>query len=73
MLVFVNVLTPVIILLFPLLSRKFGTAGILRGGMVLSMIGILIRAFGQTNITTLVVGSALFMVGAMPLSMMIAA
>lgn len=70
---FANVLTPVIILLFPLLSRKFGTAGILRGGMVLSMIGILIRAFGQTNITTLVVGSALFMVGAMPLSMMIAA
>lgn len=68
-----NMLTPVIILLFPLLSRKFGTSGVLRGGLVMSITGLIIRALGQTNIVTLIIGSALFTLGTMPLSMMVAA
>lgn len=68
-----NMLTPFVILLFPLICKKIGTAGALRGGMVMSMAGLLIRAFGATNIITLVIGSALFTLGTMPVCMMIAA
>lgn len=68
-----NILTPFIILLFPVLSKKFGTTGVLRGGLVMSIIGLLIRAIGQTNVVTLVIGSALFTIGSMPITMMIAA
>lgn len=68
-----SMLTPVIILTFPMLSRKFGTDGVLRGSLIMSIAGVIIRAAGQTNLVTLVIGSGLFMLGIMPISMMVAA
>lgn len=67
-----NMLTPVVILLFPVLCKKLGTTGTLRGGMAMSVIGVLIRAIGQTNTITIIIGSALFIMGSMPITMMIA-
>ena len=68
-----NILTPVILLLFPLFCRKFGgTTGVLHIGMIVSLAGLIIRTAGGTNLVTLVIGSALFIVGSMPVTMMIA-
>lgn len=66
-----GVLTPFIMMLFPVLSRKIGTVNILRGGAILGTIGYGIRIIGGTNIVTIVVGSLLGSMGIIPITMMI--
>lgn len=52
-----SMLTPVIMLIFPVLSRKFGTVPILRAGAVLGVVGYGIRILGGTNLVTLTLAS----------------
>ncbi len=64
-------LTPFILLLFPILSKKFGTTNILRGGAIMGIVGVLIRGLGGANLMTIIIGSAFFGIGIVPISMMI--
>ena len=63
--------TPFIIFLFPLISRKLGTVGVLRAGLALSIVGYLIRIIGGTGMATIIAGSLISSVGTIPLTTMI--
>lgn len=66
-----GMLTPLIMLVFPVLSRKFGTVTLLKAGAILGVIGYGIRTIGGTNLITLVVGSLVGGVAVLPVTMMI--
>lgn len=66
-----GVLTPFLMILFPVLSKKFGTVKVLRGGAILGTIGYGVRIIGGTNLVTLIVGSLLGSMGIIPITMMI--
>ncbi|WP_458459612.1 MFS transporter [Pseudobutyrivibrio sp.] len=66
-----SMITPLVMLVFPALSRKFGTVNILRAGAVFGVVGYAIRIIGGTNLVTLVVGSLIASVSVLPVSMMI--
>lgn len=63
--------TPFILIFFPALARRFGTTNLLRGGAILGVAGTLIRTVGGTNVATLFIGTLLYGIGVMPVSMMI--
>ena len=63
--------TPFIIFLFPLISRKLGTVGVLRAGLALSIVGYLVRIIGGTGMITIIIGSLVSSVGTIPLTTMI--
>lgn len=52
-----NFVTPVMLIFFPLLCKKFGTTGILRIAMAIGIVSTLIRTIGGTNLTTIMIGS----------------
>lgn len=66
-----GMLTPFVIMLFPVLCRKFGTVKVLRGGAILGVVGYAIRIVGGTNLVTLIVGSLIGGVAILPITMMI--
>lgn len=66
-----SVATPVIMLFFPVLTRKLGTVKILRIGAVLGVAGFGIRILGGTNLVTLTLGSVISSVAVLPVTMMI--
>jgi sugar (glycoside-pentoside-hexuronide) transporter len=66
-----GVLTPFILMLFPALSRKFGTVKLIQTGAVIGVVGYIIRALGGTNLATLVIGSLLSGIAVIPITMMI--
>lgn len=66
-----SVLTPVLLFLFPLLSKKFGTVGVLKIGAVVGVVGFAIRIVGGTNVITLLIGSLFSGIGSVPISMMV--
>ncbi len=66
-----SMITPIIMMIFPVLSRKFGTATLLKAGAVLGVAGYGIRIIGGTNLVTLTVGSLLGGVAILPVTMMI--
>lgn len=66
-----SMVTPLVLMLFPLLSRKLGTTKILQACAVLGIVGMLIRTVGGANMSTIVAGTLLFGLGTMPISMMI--
>lgn len=66
-----SVLTPLIMLVFPVISRKLGMGGILRLGAIMGVIGYAIRTLGTTNMVTLIIGSVVSSVAVLPVSMMI--
>lgn len=66
-----SLITPVMLIGFPVLSRKFGATTLLRVGAVISAAGFIVRIVGGTNMVTLVLGSLLITVGQVPISMMI--
>ena len=59
------------LIVFPMLSNKFGTTKILRGAILIGAIGLLIRTVGGTSMVTLFIGSLFMGIGTMPISMMI--
>lgn len=66
-----GLVTPLIMLVFPVLSRKFGTVTLLKAGAVLGVAGYGIRIIGGTNLVTLVGGSLVGSVAVLPVTMMI--
>lgn len=66
-----SILTPVIMLIFPTLTRRFGTVNILRAGAAMGVCGYALRTIGGTNLATLVLGSLIGNMGVLPISMMI--
>jgi Na+/melibiose symporter-like transporter len=64
-------LTPFVLLLFPVLSKKVGTTNVLRGGVFMGIIGLVIRSLGGANLMTIIIGSAFFGIGIVPISMMV--
>lgn len=66
-----SMVTPLIMLVFPVLSRKFGTVTLLRVGAILGVLGYAIRTIGGTNLITLMVGSVIGSVAVLPVSIMI--
>lgn len=66
-----NMVTPVAMAFFPVLSRKLGTTKILRISMVIGIVGMLIRTFGGANMATIIAGTLLFGFATLPISLMI--
>lgn len=66
-----NVFSPIFIFAFPLLSKKFGSMGILRIGIFGSILGFTLRGLGGTNMVTMLIGSLFSSIGGLPVSLMI--
>ena len=66
-----SMITPIVMLVFPVLTRKFGTVTILKAGAILGVVGYGIRIVGGTNLVTLTVGSLIGGVAILPITMMI--
>lgn len=66
-----SLVTPLLLAFFPMLSRKFGTVGLIRYGTAISILGYGLRIVGGTNLATLTIGSLLGGMGIIPVSMMI--
>lgn len=65
-----TMITPFVMLVFPVLSRKFGTVTLLRFGAVLGIAGYGLRIIGGTNLITLLIGSLIGSVAVLPITMM---
>ena len=59
------------LIVFPALSKKFGTTRLLQVSSAIGILGLGIRSFGGTNLATLIVGGILFGIGTMPIALMI--
>lgn len=59
----------VMLVIFVPLSNKFGKNNILKFGLIIAVIGNLIRWFGGANIVTITIGMAMLMFGIMPLTL----
>ncbi|MDO4283954.1 MAG: glycoside-pentoside-hexuronide (GPH):cation symporter [Eubacteriales bacterium] len=66
-----SMITPLVMVFFPVLSRKLGMVRLLKVGMVIGVIGYALRIAGGTNLATLTVGSLLSGVAILPITMMI--
>lgn len=64
-------ITPLILVLFPMLSRKFGTTKILQVCTVFGIVGMIIRTLGGTNMVTILIGGGIASIAVLPISMMI--
>ena len=62
---------PLMLVIFPLLSRKLGTSKILQVFTFIGIIGIVIRTVGGTNMVTILVGGLFSGLASIPISMMI--
>lgn len=67
----VSLVTPFFLVFYPSLAKKLGNTNMFRAGAVLSVVGFTIRTLGGTNMVTLIGGSLLGGLGAMPLTLMI--
>ena len=66
-----SLITPFVIMFFPVMSKKWGTSGLLRRLAVIGIIGYSIRILGGTNMATLLIGTMISSVGTMPITCMI--
>lgn len=66
-----SMITPVAMMLFPVLSKKLGTTKILQGCCILGILGMALRTIVGANMAAIIVGTLLFGLGTMPISMMI--
>lgn len=64
-------LTPVVIIFFPLLIKKLGTTGVMRYSFIIGAAGILLRTLGGQNFTTIMIGSGLSTISVIPITVMI--
>ncbi|MCR5145329.1 MAG: glycoside-pentoside-hexuronide (GPH):cation symporter [Lachnospiraceae bacterium] len=65
-----SIVTPIVLMLFPMLSGKFGTVKLIKIGAVMGIVGYAIRFLGGTNMITLLVGSLISGVAIIPITMM---
>lgn len=66
-----SLITPFIMIIFPVVSRKLGMGGVLKLVAVMGVIGYAIRTIGGTNMVTLMIGSVIGSVAVLPISMMV--
>ncbi len=59
------------LVVFPALSKKFGTTKILQACCAIGVIGLVIRTIGGPNMPTIILRGLLFGIGTLPISMMI--
>ena len=64
-----NYASLLMLVIFVPLANKFGKSNILKFGMIVAVIGNLIRWFGGANIITITIGLAMLMFGVMPLTL----
>ena len=57
------------LIIFVPLANKFGKSNIMKFGLIMAVLGCLIRWFGGTNIITITMGMAMMMFGIMPLTL----
>jgi GPH family glycoside/pentoside/hexuronide:cation symporter len=62
-----TMLTPLVLLFVPALSRKIGTGKVLKAGFVITVIGYVVRLAGGVNITTILIGSLCTAIGTIPI------
>lgn len=62
---------PLMLVVFPVLSRKIGTTKILQIFTLIGIIGLLIRTIGGTNMVTILIGGLFSGLASIPISMMI--
>lgn len=62
-----TMLTPLILLFVPALSRKIGTGKVLKAGFVIMVLGYVVRLVGGANITTILIGSLCTAIGTIPI------
>lgn len=62
---------PLMLVIFPLLSRKIGTTKILQVFTFIGIIGIVIRTIGGANMATILIGGLFSGLASIPISMMI--
>ena len=60
-----------ILFFVPKLMDKFGTRRVLQGGLIIMALGPVVRWIGGTNLITLMIGTLLFIGGAVPISFML--
>lgn len=63
--------TPLFLIVFPMLNRKFGSTKIMRAAAVFGIVGIVIRTLGGTNMNTILLGGIIASVASIPLTVMI--
>lgn len=61
-------ITPILLIFVPAITRKLGTTKFLVAGMIVNLIGCLIRMFFAKNILMLMLASALTLAGTLPVS-----
>lgn len=64
-------ITPVMLVVFPVISRKIGTTKILQYAMIFGIAGMVIRTVGGTNMATILIGGGISSIAVLPISMMI--
>lgn len=64
-------LTPIVLMFFPLCSKKWGTTGVMRYSFIIGAAGILLRTLGRQNFVTIMIGSGLSAISVVPISVMI--
>ncbi len=64
-------ITPLFMLFFPLLSKKLGTIGIVRMGIIIGIIGNIIKFFAGANLPLLIVGNLMAGISTVPLTIMV--
>lgn len=58
-----SIITPIGIMLYPLIVKKTGTVGFLKIGFTISLLGYVIRTLGQMNMITMMTGTILTLLG----------
>lgn len=66
-----SMITPFVLIVYPMINRKLGSAKVLRVFSVAGIIGIVIRIIGGTNIITIMIGSIGLSLANVPIGMMI--
>lgn len=63
----VALLSPLVVAFFPGLSKRLGTTGLVRIGMMCGVLSTVVRLIGKTNIPLLIVGNLLFTLSLLPM------
>ena len=66
----INLITPFLLLVFPLLMRKYSLTQLNMVGIVFGFVGNLIKLLGPTNMVVLMVGNVIAGIGLMPLNLL---
>lgn len=68
----VNIVTPLFMIIFPALSKKIGTGGILKYAALAGVIGPVVRLIGGANMVPILIGTLFQNIGMIPPAFMIA-